>query len=306
MNKMLLSALFLSFSLLLAACGQDEDVAKDDSKKIDQTKQSNDEAKRTSDDTENDSVVESEENGSTEDDSSNEDEATLDESPTDEENNTDSNESYDLTKENFTENGVSINYPQITGLTDTTKQETLNDLLYKEAHNVLNFYDESDGLDLEIDYTISFQSAYFLSVQYAGSGYVEGAAHPNNLFYTTNVDIQNRERIRLSDAVVLDESFLSLFQSDAFKAVNPDQAEFASDLKANVTLDQLQNADNLDGIGTDQHSETFTYFTDSGLGISIGTSHAAGGHAAFEIMYDDAPDEMWAGDKIRNLLKTYQ
>lgn len=306
-NKIIFSALFLSLSLLLAACGQGEDVGKDDSKTVDETKQSNDEENTASDNSKNNEDENaSEDNGSTESDSKSEGEATSEEASSDEEKNTDLNESYDLTKENFTENGVSINYPQITGLTDIDKEKTLNDLLNKEAHKVLNFYEESNGLDLEIDYAISFQNPYFLSVQYAGSGYVDGAAHPNNLFYTTNVDVENGNRIRLSDVVVIDESFLSLFQSDAFKVVNPDQEEFANELKANVTVDQLQNADNLDGIGTEQHSETFTYFTESGLGISIGTSHAAGGHAAFEMMYVDSPEEMWDGDKIWDLLKVYQ
>lgn len=306
-NKIIFSALFLSLSLLLAACGQGEDVGKDDSKTVDETKQSNDEENTASDNSKNNEDENaSEDNGSTESDSTSEGEATSEEASSDEEKNTNLNESYDLTKENFTENGVSINYPQITGLTDIDKEKTLNDLLNKEAHKVLNFYEESNGLDLEIDYAISFQNPYFLSVQYAGSGYVDGAAHPNNLFYTTNVDVENGNRIRLSDVVVIDESFLSLFQSDAFKVVNPDQEEFANELKANVTVDQLQNADNLDGIGTEQHSETFTYFTESGLGISIGTSHAAGGHAAFEMMYVDSPEEMWDGDKIWDLLKVYQ
>ncbi|MDQ0483000.1 hypothetical protein [Guptibacillus hwajinpoensis] len=311
MNKRLLfSALFISLSFLVA-CGQGEDVEKEDSKKVDETVSTSkyDEGNVSSGNSENDRKVDEnslEVNGSTEGDSKTEEDAASEETPNDEEENVDSSDRYDLTKEQFTENGVSINYPQITGLTDSEKQKALNDLLYNEAYKVLNFYDGSEGLDLEIDYLISYKSDYFLSVQYAGSGYVEGAAHPNNLFYTTNVDVENGERIRLSDVVVIDESFLSLFQSETFKVVHSDQAAFANDLKANVTIDQLRNADNLDGIGTEVHSETFTYFTDEGIGISIGTSHAAGGHAAFEMMYVESPDEIWAGDKMWDLLKIYQ
>lgn len=298
MNKRLFfSALLISLSLLVA-CGQDEDVAKEVSKKVDETVSTsmNDDGNVSSGNSENDKEVNEnsiEDKGSTEGDSKTKEDAA-------------SSERYDLMKEQFTENGVSINYPQITGLINSEKQKALNDLLYNEAYKVLNFYDGSKGIDLEIDYLISYKSDYFLSVQYAGSGYVEGAAHPNNLFYSTNVDVEKEERLRLSDVVVINESFLSLFQSDTFKVVNSDQAAFANDLKANVTIDQLRNADNLDGIGTEEHSETFTYFTDEGIGISIGTSYAAGGYAAFQMMYVDSPDEIWAGDKMWDLLKIYQ
>ncbi|MCA0988430.1 hypothetical protein [Guptibacillus algicola] len=301
----------LSFSLILSACGQTEESSSssDPEKKVEATadessesKESNteemnsDEANNTDssedqEDQTDDSTTEGDEEGSSNEDVSSDDTSEL---------------SYTLTEDVYTEDGVTISYPQLTNASDTAKQDEVNDLLFNEAYKVMNFYEGSEGLDLEVDYAVSYESPYFLSVQYAGSGYVEGAAHPNNLFYTTNIDLENMERIRLTDVINANESFIELFKSDAFQPVNPDHKEFEKELKENVSVTDLQNADSLDGIGTDQHSETFTYFTEDRIGINFGTSHAVGGHAAFEINYVDAPEEMWNGDKIWDLLKIYQ
>lgn len=302
---------FLSFSLILSGCGQTEESSSssDPEKKVEATadessesQESNTEGKK-SDEGNNTDSTESKEDQTNEstteedgEDSSSEDVASDD----------DTELSYTLTEEVYTENGVTISYPQLTNASDAAKQDEVNDLLFNEAYKVLNFYEGTEGLDLEVDYAVSYESPSFLSVQYAGSGYVEGAAHPNNLFYTTNIDLEHMERIRLKDVINADESFIELFKSDAFKPVNPDHKEFEKELKENVSVTDLQNADSLDGIGTDQHSETFTYFTEDGIGINFGTSHAVGGHAAFEISYVDAPREMWNGDKIWDLLKVVQ
>lgn len=211
--------------------------------------------------------------------------------------------SFELTEDLYSEEGVTIEYPQIKNLADETKQDEINNMLSNEAYKVMNFYSDTEGLELEIGYTIAFKSPSFLSVQYAGDGYVEGAAHPNHMFYTTNINVENGTHIRLVDVVNVNDAFVELVKSDAFEAVNPDVAEFATDMKGEITVASLQNADNLDSIGTEQHSETFTYFTEDRLGISIPVSHAAGGHAAFEINYDDVPSEFWRNQNILELLQ---
>ncbi|WP_270180959.1 hypothetical protein [Alkalihalobacillus sp. CinArs1] len=300
----ILGVSLLSFSLILSACGQaNESASSEPEKKVEATA---DEKSET-----NDSETQSDEtnDSNTEPNEANSDDTTSEEvgEEASSEAEPDASEfSYTLKEEVYTENGVTISYPQLTNASDSAKQDEVNDLLFNEAYKVMNFYDGTEGLTLEVDYAVSYESPYFLSVQYAGTGYVEGAAHPNNLFYTTNIDLENMQQIRLKDVINADESFIELFKTDAFKPVNPHHKEFEKELKENATVTDLQNADSLDGIGTDQHSETFTYFTESSMGINFGASHAVGGHAAFEINYEDAPSEMWNGDKIWDLLKKDQ
>lgn len=211
--------------------------------------------------------------------------------------------SFELTQELYTEGSITIEYPQIKHLADEAKKDRINSLLFDEALKVMNYYENTEELELDIGYTITYESPSFLSVQYAGTGYVEGAAHPNKMFYTTNIDLENGNKIRLTDVVKVDNAFIEFFKSDAFKAVNPEVEDIGVDVKANVSKASFLNADNLDSIETDQHSETFTYFTEDRLGISISASYAVGGHLEFEISYEDVPAEFMSSAAIKELLQ---
>ena len=49
------------------------------------------------------------------------------------------NEGYDITQSSYTDKGMKIAYPQITGLSDVNKQKKINDLIKKEALKVLDY-----------------------------------------------------------------------------------------------------------------------------------------------------------------------
>ncbi|RBW68432.1 hypothetical protein [Bacillus taeanensis] len=285
-NRMI-CAVLLSLGLLLTACGQTEETKNDQSPNVEEEVVS----KNVENDAAEDEGKEAPEETPKEKTSSSEHE------------NSEPDMEYELTKKIYKENNITISYPQISNLADEAKQTEINDLLFIEAYKVMNFYPETEGLELEIDYTISFQNPYFLSAQYSGMGFVEGTAHPSHMFYTTNIDVTNAKRIKLIDVVIPSEAFVELFKSDAFRAVNPDHEGMAKELKEYVTASDFENADSLDDIGTEKHSEAFSYFTENALGISIGVSHAAGGYAAFEINYNDLPSDLVVEKDILELLK---
>jgi hypothetical protein len=270
----IISAALLSLSLLLAACGQTEEESTQPPAVEEET------------------VTE---NGA--------EEEAVEEEPSNSETPDETAEDYELAEEVYSEDGITITYPQMINLADSAKQTEINQLLFDEAYKVMNFYPETEGLELEIGYIISFINPNFLSVQYSGTGFVEGTAHPSHLFYTTNIDVTNAKRIKLSDVVIPNEAFVELFKSDAFRAVEPDLQELERDVKEYLIANDFENADSLDGIGTETHSETFTYFTENTLGISIAVSHAIGGHAAFEINYNEIPSELLAENHVLELLQ---
>ncbi|WP_223263991.1 DUF4163 domain-containing protein [Paenibacillus sp. IHB B 3084] len=109
-------------------------------------------------------------------------------------------QNYELIQAKYSENGIIIKYPQITKLKDAVKQKSLNQILKTEAVKGLHEYADSDTeVHVEIDYEIKRQSERFLSIQYTGIRYVKDAAYPNHIFYTTNLDMKQALRLRLSD-----------------------------------------------------------------------------------------------------------
>ncbi|MBT2723952.1 PdaC/SigV domain-containing protein [Bacillus sp. ISL-46] len=192
---------------------------------------------------------------------------------------------YEITKTNYTENNIKINYPQLTKSSDQQKEKTINQLLKKEAIKVLNYYlPEVQDLTLEINYEIKSKSPSLLSIQYTGVGYMNGAAHPNNHYYTTNIDIETGTILQLKDMINIDENFVGNLKQNA-KSMKPEHQGILNSIHPSDLLNMLTNADSLDNIGTENQSDTFSYFTSDSLGISIPVSHAEGDHAEFEITY---------------------
>lgn len=205
--------------------------------------------------------------------------------------------SYKIISEIYDNNkGTKINYPQITDLSDAEKQKGLNEIIKNEALKGNNYYKDVDGdVTIDINYKIVCQEPEFLSIIYSGVGNVSGAAHPSNLFYTTNLDIINTKILSLNDIVDIDDDFVNMFTNGKFKAVNSDyESEYKSEISM-VTFDdwkkRLLTADPSDKMGSE-----FSYMTKDSLGISIGVMHALGDHAEFEIKYKD----IWKYIKLKD------
>ena len=217
---------------------------------------------------------------------------------------------YEITNTNHNKKRVMINYPQITNLVDNKKQGRINEILKLDALKVLNFYEKADNeLSLNINYDIKWQSKNLLSVQYSGLGYIKGGAYPNNLFYTTNIDMNKGIKLRLSDIVNVNEIFVEKFRNGKYIAST---TEMKSKLEVsfnyiveNFTSDNLieyfNKADLLFDIKNSSY--TFSYLTQNSLGISIAVPHAIGDHAEFEIKYSDILENLnFKNDVIKNLI----
>jgi hypothetical protein len=205
--------------------------------------------------------------------------------------------SYKIISETYDNNkGTKINYPQITDLSDAEKQKELNEIIKDEALKGNNYYKDVDGdVTIDINYKIVCQEPEILSIIYSGVGNVSGAAHPSNLFYTTNLDTINTKILRLNDIVDINDDFVNMFINGKFKAVNSDyESEYKSEISM-VTFDdwkkRLLTADPLDKMGNE-----FSYMTKDSLGISIGVMHALGDHVEFEIKYKD----IWKYFKLKD------
>ncbi|MCL2610817.1 MAG: hypothetical protein FWE02_03965 [Defluviitaleaceae bacterium] len=186
----------------------------------------------------------------------------------------------------FEYENIKITYPQII-MANEEKQNIINMIIWKEMNNMLLYFPERDELTLEITYEIKVMSDRLLSIIYTGVGFVQGAAGPLIIFFTTNINIITGERIVLSDVLNINDEFIELLKSDyiLYSILNLDLRKFIKEIisRENFSI-RLKNADNSKYIGTIYKSEIFTYFTNNGLGISIGgLGRGAGSHVELEI-----------------------
>jgi hypothetical protein len=177
---------------------------------------------------------------------------------------------YDLTKESYNDadKNIEINYLQITNLNDNNKEKIINTLIKNDAFQMLEDYKSGD-VDLtvlEIDYEIKLKSEKILSIQYSGYANFKNSAHPYHIFFTTNININNENDIKLIELVNINKDFVELFRSKKFKSVSP-----------------IYQTGYLESYSNDELIETFKtaelYLTTDSLGISVDVPYAIGNHA---------------------------
>ena len=194
---------------------------------------------------------------------------------------------YDISSKTFQQNKSKITYPVVES-TDVDKTKRANELIKSEALKGLKYYEDAGAdFSLDISYQVKLKGSKLVSIQYQGVGSVKGAAHPNNLFYTTTINVETGERVKLQDLVKIDESFATTLKSGKWKALKSEQSAALNAFSTAELMKRLLAADSLDSIGTDQQSDTFSYLTKDALGISLNVGHAAGDHAEFEIKFDE-------------------
>ncbi|MEC0232632.1 PdaC/SigV domain-containing protein, partial [Paenibacillus alba] len=98
---------------------------------------------------------------------------------------------YKIVTDIYTNNNIKIQYPQINNLIDNVKQNKINQIIKDNAYGYLKDFsqEEINSLSWDINYRITWKSKNLMSIQYSGYSYYEGAAHPVDQFYTTNIDM---------------------------------------------------------------------------------------------------------------------
>ncbi|EFM10558.1 hypothetical protein PaecuDRAFT_2468 [Paenibacillus curdlanolyticus YK9] len=199
-----------------------------------------------------------------------------------------------LTSKTYADGTITIKYPQLAGMESDARQQAINKLLQDQALAILQAYDVvQDKPTIDVSYTIAWQSPQLLSIEYTGYGNVEGAAHPSNLFYTTNVDLDDAALVRLKEAYEINEAFVQHLKSGAFEVLSPallTKAEVVEQLAQYTNeewIEQLKRADSLESIGTEQQSDIYSFFMKEKLGLSLPVAHAAGDHVELALPYTD-------------------
>lgn len=202
---------------------------------------------------------------------------------------------YGIVRHTYSKKNITINYPQIIKLGDNRRQKKINRIIKEESLKIIDLYKDSiEGNDINIDvnYTVGLMNPHMLSIQYSGYSNIKNTAHPNNLFYTTNVNINTGNKIRLKDIVNINESFVKRFRNGEYRdwesGPNAERrAAVMEYLRSISDKDLIRYFYEADDLGLKNPSNTFSYLTKDSLGISMGVPHVLGEHAELEIKNDN-------------------
>ncbi|MDS0527618.1 DUF4163 domain-containing protein [Clostridium sp. SHJSY1] len=219
-----------------------------------------------------------------------------------------SKEKLETTKEMYKNKKVTIYYPQIKGLSDSNKQSNINKMIKDGALSYVSKGVE-DNLTLDINYKITLLNSKAVSIQYSGVANFASSMHPDNVFYTTNIDLNNEKIMKLSDLVKVDKNLVNSFRKGKFiPYVHTEDAKTEEEYRANINNIVSTTMDDNSLLSDFQKSDvkeemmniptTSCYLTEDSIGISINVPHAVGDHVEFEMKYADIKNNKNANNKI--------
>lgn len=189
----------------------------------------------------------------------------------------------DISSELFTEDGVEISFPQLSGSKDIELQNKMNIILKEEAFRE---YQNSIDFFMSKKYEIIYQDEQTISVIYSGYAYNKNAAYPRDTFTTINIDLQTGNRIRLKDIVKVDDGFVIKLRETLKSYIdkNPDWEPVYSE-RLNSSDEYLLNL--MLEADSEKSGDCFSYLTEDYLGLSFSTSHVAGDHFEIKVNYSE-------------------
>ena len=189
-----------------------------------------------------------------------------------------------LTQSSFVNDGVKVVYPQVSEENKNVPFEEINKTLKEGALTILDNYDKTvDGVVIEANYEVTCLGDSSISVAFNGYGNAPGAAHPNNHFYTVNVDITNGKKLGLGSFVTdVDRLVEYMKDKDIQIVIEGDDTKFP--LNDIFDYDRIVECDN-------GESGIHSYITETALGISFEVPHALGDFMKFELPIDELKAE---------------
>lgn len=204
---------------------------------------------------------------------------------------------YEVKEHIFRSDGIEAHYPNLSSETSGINTNEWNRIIMEDFIQILGIYTyepfpeletpaDLPAITLKLNYEIKRRDNRFFSIFYKADYFSPYAAHPSQLVYTTNIDLQNNKRLQLSDLVRLDQKFAELFKNwdyIPFEEGNEELDRAIRDyLKGLSEEELLKGFQAADIIGADNSSGIFSYLTPDRMGISLSVPHYIGDHLEFE------------------------
>ncbi len=143
--------------------------------------------------------------------------------------------------ETYTSGKVSIEYPQVEGLSDEALQTSINDTLRSNALSAAAGYGADEAKDaFSVKCQVISIDRRSLTALYTGLFTPEGAAYSTNVFYTNTMDLRDGSNLGLNDFTDSYTMAGYVLSSDvAFSGLTDEQTAAALDYRATLTIEEF-------------------------------------------------------------------
>lgn len=118
---------------------------------------------------------------------------------------------------------------------------------------------------MDVDFEVKFLNNHYASIVFTGFADGISAAHPVNIAFSLNFNMDQGKSITLSDFVSIDDDLVQTFRKELKEQTIPEIAGYYDSYSDEQLSDELKNEDSTDG-----------YFTKDSVGILVTVPHAIG------------------------------
>ena len=142
---------------------------------------------------------------------------------------------------------ITIQHPVITGLRETSLQDSINSLIREAAlspyYEFIDIYDGfSENTEWPVECEIMYASDDVISVEFAGYIYTRGTSHGTYKIYTVNVNMNTGEKITTNE--LFDITFQEKIKSRYFKGIDYDTTKADKDTLDSVFSEYKKDFEN--------------------------------------------------------------
>ena len=183
--------------------------------------------------------------------------------------------------ETYTSGKVSIQYPAVDQMDDTSKKDKINELLKTNALSFIKANDIDEANDtLDIKCKVISVDRKRLTATYTGTLSAKGAAHPVNLFYSNTVNLLQAQNLGLDDFTDASTMAGYVLSDDVkFSGISSDVEAQVLSYRSSMDLDSLTavfNSADFPLSSETQWPESFSYEKQGTIYFSLPVPHALG------------------------------
>ena len=189
---------------------------------------------------------------------------------------------YTITTAIYSQDNIKVQYPQLEGMADSSKEKAVNaliknDVLNSQVEEPIKSYQDDSGaplkLTLDLVYKVTMYTWELFSVYYTGNSYIEGGAHPNRNFYATTIDLNKITKLSLSDFTTIDTALVQKIKHST------EITETIEGMDSSVLIPFFQSEDDQIMLQELQDQNAYFYITPDSLAICVYVPHALGDYA---------------------------
>lgn len=216
----------------------------------------------------------------------------------DSEDSTDSDEtgfSYTIDTDKISEEGIEIDFPQLTESSNMDKAEAINELIESDLQSYIDSHVENakdlGAFTLELTYEITEYPGKILSITYIGSSFIENTSYPINTIHTLNVSLADIYRIPLNELFDINDAFVEQFTLGTYALTSEDiNLEESGVNPYDIITEEYDNSMLMDML---QQNDTNYKMTAEGVIISIEMPHTFGDHLEMAIPFQAVEPNMY-------------